>query len=737
MILRALGGLRARFTASRLSTKVLLLSVATTALLLVVLSTRLEAVYGALQGPQRLQEMTSEARSQAGEMNSAITGWERVAAAFAGNPAFSPPATGAGATRALPVLVELAKADPAFRAAALLRPDGTVAVATDPASYSGLAPAATALARATARGRGDPGVSQLVMSARFPAPTLFVAAPVQVGDHAVAVVVVQVDSTSLTSFRLPTAVEADRFEMLVDSDGVVVGYDGPAPAAAMLHVLGSGASPALAAARSAGLYGASIPSMGMQDLAADLGAGGAGNARVRFSPTGRAAEVGYAPVPVMGWKVLVVQDEPVFLAAQGAFTVNIVVTVAIVALVIVALTFAFVRVVERAEIESLHDELTSLPNRRFFRDVLEREISRAGRNHRPFSLVNIDLDHFKAVNDAFGHQQGDSVLTSFARLLASQVRSVDVVARYGGEEFVVLLPDTDKEGAELAAEKIRRAASQMVTSPNRGQTAARSRLTISAGVSSFPEDGSTAENLLRRADQAMYLAKSLGRNQVIGFGSPMPHMAGAGGPDKFNVMVQNANRATVEALAAAIDARDQYTAGHSRRVADVSVLIGRELGLSRHELEQLHLGALLHDVGKIGVPDAVLLKTSRLTPAEFRQVQEHTRIGFEMVRDVEFLRPIGPIILYHHENIDGTGYPERLLDTQIPLPARIVRVADAFDAMVSARTYREAGSVERAMGELVRNSGTQFDTAVVEALRQADAKRRLSAFLPPDAAVAS
>ena len=170
----------------------------------------------------------------------------------------------------------------------------------------------------------------------------------------------------------------------------------------------------------------------------------------------------------------------------------------------------------------------------------------------------------------------------------------------------------------------------------------------------------------------------------------------------------------VDALAAAVDAKDSYTCGHSERVAEISLAIAKEMNLSHEEQYLIHIGAHLHDVGKIGIPDAVISKPGRLTNEEFTLIKEHPIIGYHIVSKVKILQTVSLIVRHHHERIDGGGYPDGLAGETIPLGARIVAVADAFDAMTTTRTYKVSMSIPEALQELINCSGTQFDRDVVE-----------------------
>jgi diguanylate cyclase (GGDEF)-like protein/putative nucleotidyltransferase with HDIG domain len=741
MIPRVLKELLSRFEASRLSTKVLLLSALVTVPALLILTGGLNQAYSGVIRNEALTQLKKGATSQASEMDAQLDTWRNMAMAVAADPRLAAQlnagASGAalsGATRA--ALGRALAAETAFKAASLVDHQGHIVLSTDSA-----ADPSQSLSRAPyfqPALDGHVTISDLYVGQVVPAPTIFVAAPVSDGIRVFGALVIRTDPSRLLAFYNPSRLNQDEVGMLIDSNGVVVGYNGPEPDRVLYHIVSDPGEARLAALRRSGQYGSQqLAPLEMGNFDAQItGSGASGGTRAIFPVTGRSSELGYNHLSTKPWTVVVLLDELTVLAPLNGSTFSIFAFLLLTLMVIFGVIFVVMRILERTETESLHDDLTDLPNRRFLHDILVREVSRSQRTHRPLSVINIDLDHFKAINDVHGHHHGDEVLRRFGRVLSAQVRSIDLAARYGGEEFMVLLPDTDKEGGQMVAEKVRRAAAELDIAPHSSKDpVGASRLSLSAGVASFPEDAEDEETLLRHADQAMYLAKSLGRNQVIAFGSPVPLSSLSENPEKINLLVRNANRATVEALAAAIDARDAYTSGHSRRVADYSMLIGRELSMPAADLETLHLGALLHDLGKIGVSDRVLRKSGKLNQAEMERVQTHAQIGYEMVQGVDFLRKIAPIILSHHENLDGTGYPQGLKGDEIPLVARIVKVADAFDAMTSARTYRVAGTAEWALGELRRNAGKQFDLECVEALQAAHNKRRVAAIIPRPAVI--
>jgi diguanylate cyclase (GGDEF)-like protein len=363
------------------------------------------------------------------------------------------------------------------------------------------------------------------------------------------------------------------------------------------------------------------------------------------------------------------------------------------------------------------DRLTGLLNRRGFEELFEIELERARREGRPLSLLVGDLDGFKRVNDRLGHHAGDTALELLGQELARWKRRSDVVARIGGEEFALLLPDTDGPDALVVAERFRHAVATIL----RDQPLP---VTISVGAASFPEHGDDAERLMRAADEALYAAKDLGKDRAVlhspEFAARLGNGSEPGEPSGLQL-------ATVLGLAEALDIRQTGAARHSHTVARYARMIGEELGLDPARVERLRLAGLLHDVGKIAVSDGVLMKAGPLTGDEWSEVHTHPEIAARLLAQPE-VADLRSWILAHHERPDGSGYPHGLLGSDIPLEARVLAVADAYEAMTSGRAHRRALGPEDARAELVEGRGTQFDARVVHAfLRVLD--RRLQADL--------
>lgn len=360
------------------------------------------------------------------------------------------------------------------------------------------------------------------------------------------------------------------------------------------------------------------------------------------------------------------------------------------------------------------DAITGLANHGSFQERLAAEFTRAVRYGAKLSLMMIDLDHFKHFNDLNGHPAGDAALRQIADIIASQVRDVDLAARYGGEEFAIVLPETGLVQAAILAERIRMAVEDSVFEQASRQSC---RLTLSVGIAEFPAHCSDRASLLRAADGALYQAKMLGRNTVVAFDgecgeSPKPD------PHKLYVLLHATDITTVEALAAAIDAKHSYRAGHSVAIAQMASEVGQLMGMSEEERTSLYVAALLRDIGQIAIPDHILEKSEKLSEQEMELVGRHPVLGHAIVQKSPYMSAMLPAVLHHHERFDGAGYPEGLAGDDIPLSARIISAVDAYQSMLALRPYRDRLSVQNAQQELHRLAGTQFDPDVVKALLQ-------------------
>ena len=361
------------------------------------------------------------------------------------------------------------------------------------------------------------------------------------------------------------------------------------------------------------------------------------------------------------------------------------------------------------------DALTGLLNRRGFEERIADELARAHRNGRPVSLLVGDLDHFKSINDRFGHHLGDDVLREFGDLVTSTKRVVDGAARIGGEEFALLLPETDEHGAFLFAERLRRSVRETIAVPG-------DRVSVSFGVATFPRHGEHPDDLLRSADQAMYLAKGLGRDRSVIYSAEVEASLRAG---TTRSVMATEQLPAVLILAETLDLRNTGTALHSQTVGCYAEATALALGLPGERVERIRLAGLLHDIGKIGVPDPVLRKPGPLDDAEWAEMRKHPELGARILAGAN-LDDISGWVLAHHERPDGRGYPAGLSGDEIPVGARILSVADAFEAMTSDRVYRAAMPHADAVRELRRNAGTQFDLEVVEAFLAAQARMNTS-----------
>jgi diguanylate cyclase (GGDEF)-like protein len=353
---------------------------------------------------------------------------------------------------------------------------------------------------------------------------------------------------------------------------------------------------------------------------------------------------------------------------------------------------------------ALTDPLTGLGNHRHFHERLQHELVEAQARSTAVSLCLIDVDDFKTINDRFGHPVGDRVLSQ----LAARLRQGGEGFRLGGDEFAVLLVGYDqREARTAAASVVERLAS--VSLDGGGE------ITVSAGVATYPSQGVGRDELIRLADSALYWAKEHGKNQVRVYRPDVVELAElkrlASGADKA------ARYRAAASLAKAVDARDVYTGSHSERVADLAARIAVRLGLGDEHVELTRLAGSLHDLGKLAIPEEILRKPGPLTEPERLVLERHPQIGYRMLESLG-VAPVAEWVLHHHERWDGAGYPEGVSGDAIPLGARIIFVADAYDAMTSDRVYRPRLTAEDAVVELRRCAGTQFDPAVVAAIAE-------------------
>jgi diguanylate cyclase (GGDEF)-like protein/putative nucleotidyltransferase with HDIG domain len=369
------------------------------------------------------------------------------------------------------------------------------------------------------------------------------------------------------------------------------------------------------------------------------------------------------------------------------------------------------RIYERAKQRANTDELTGLFNHRYFHQRLDEEIARSSRFGHVFSLILFDLDLFKTYNDIHGHLAGDDILKQVAQHIKLAIRRIDIGVRYGGDEFAVILPQTSVDDAHVLAERLRHRIESRTDSKG-------IPVTCSMGVASWPTDGVMREDIVQAADGALYYAKQTGRNRIC-----LASEVALSEVLKMEVPAEGkgAILSTIYALAATVDAKDHHTYGHSKKVTKYATDIAEALGYSEEKLASIRAAALLHDIGKIGVSDRLLEKTGTLSPEDWEPIRAHPNLGVAILKHVEGLRDSLPGVQYHHERYDGAGYPVGLKGENIPLDARILAIADSYDAMTSLRPYRPGKFThEQAIAELERCAGTQFDPTIIRVFASLD-----------------
>ncbi len=381
---------------------------------------------------------------------------------------------------------------------------------------------------------------------------------------------------------------------------------------------------------------------------------------------------------------------------------------------------------DKLESLALKDALTEIYNFRYFRERLGAEFERAKRTLSPISIMMIDIDYFKSINDTHGHQFGDRILKQVARFLKVELRANDVVARWGGEEFAIILPDTNRNDALGVANKIL----DLFHTRSFGDGTNVIKLKCSIGVVSYPEDPLfSTEELIDGGEEGIYRVKERGGDGVAIYGHDINTQA----IDTYSVEDRKrfvdavkqkltfysvrSERSILEAiysLAKSIELRDKRTREHCDRMVEYAEKTARRLGMNTQEIDNVRRAAMLHDIGKIGISDGILLKPGKLTPEEYEAVKKHPVIGADIISVAGFLKDIVPLILCHHERWDGAGYPRGLRGEEIPLGARILAVADVYEAVTSDRPYHKAISKQDAIKILKDGAGTQFDANIVD-----------------------
>jgi diguanylate cyclase (GGDEF)-like protein/PAS domain S-box-containing protein/putative nucleotidyltransferase with HDIG domain len=383
---------------------------------------------------------------------------------------------------------------------------------------------------------------------------------------------------------------------------------------------------------------------------------------------------------------------------------------------------------DKLESLALKDPLTEIYNFRYFRERLASEFERAKRTLQPLTIVMMDLDYFKSINDIYGHQFGDRVLKQVARFLKAELRTNDVVSRWGGEEFAVILPDTNRIDGLAVTNKIL----ELFRTRSFGDVTNVIKLKCSMGVVSYPEDPLfSVEELIDAGEECIYRVKERGGDGVALYGheigvaehnlDKMPEEDRKRFIDsvkqRLSFYAVRSERSILEAiysLAKSIELRDRRTKEHCDRMVEYAEKIAQRMGMNEQEVDNVRRAAMLHDIGKLGISDAILLKPGKLTPEEYEIVKKHPVIGADIISVAGFLKDIVPYILCHHEHFDGKGYPRGLKGEEIPLGARIIAVVDVYEALTSDRPYHKAISKDEAIKILKEGMDTQFDARVVK-----------------------
>jgi diguanylate cyclase (GGDEF)-like protein/putative nucleotidyltransferase with HDIG domain len=364
------------------------------------------------------------------------------------------------------------------------------------------------------------------------------------------------------------------------------------------------------------------------------------------------------------------------------------------------------KTIEAIRKQSITDELTKLYNHRYFQETANDWIKE--KKYVRFGLAIIDIDQFKIYNDLYGHASGDIALKRISEIIKSVSSTNEMLVRFGGEEFVVLYPGIRPEEVYRRADLIRETIeNEFLLSKD-----IREFLTVTVGISNYDINGNTLEELITKADNAVHQGKQSGRNKTIVYSEDNEFSLNANSQVKEKI--KDAFLSSIYALAATIDAKDHYTYGHSSNVSLLSAALAKKAGFSDTQIETVKNAGLLHDIGKVGIPESVLSKPGFLTPEEYETMKGHVVQSINIIKHIPNLIDTVPVVISHHERYDGQGYPRGIKGENIPILGRVICIADSFDAMTTDRPYRKGLSLEQAIYELRKNSGTQFDPELVD-----------------------
>ncbi len=373
---------------------------------------------------------------------------------------------------------------------------------------------------------------------------------------------------------------------------------------------------------------------------------------------------------------------------------------------------------KNAYYEARIDHLTGLLNRKYFYEKLNEEFENCSR--QSLALVILNLDDFKLYNQLYGNREGDMALQNVAKIITSCLGTSGIAARYGGKEFALIMPNCDTMQVFNMATEIK----QQIANMHKGLGSETMKMiTLSGGICVYPYSAANVKQLLENADMAVYNAKRSGKNKVLVYSMESTEIVTGQGTAKVTTGESvrkitsgkySEYASTIYALTAAIDAKDHYTFNHSQKVAEYATTLAKAIGLNEDHVQIIYEAALLHDIGKISIPEHILSKPGRLTDEEYKIMQSHVENSIAIIRHLPSLDYVIPAAVAHHERWDGRGYPRGLKGEDVPIGARCLAIADAFDAMTAERPYKKPLSIEFAVNEIINQAGLQFDPQLAE-----------------------